>query len=209
MKLLGLEYNMDNIQAFGDVRLHGNGFIQVNLVRNAGRTEVDPSKRLHIWPYPKLQAQSVGTPIHTHTFGFISTVLMGRLFNIVYDNDIMKAKTHEIYVVDRGTGKDEDTKLIPYGADRPVHVGLRQKYIQAVEAYHNYTCLPMEVHETVPDGLTMTLMTKTPAMKGVAGPFVYCPLKYKPDNKFNRYDTPKDTLLGIVEDTIKKWREII
>jgi hypothetical protein len=46
-------------------RVHGNGFIQVDLTADT---------RLHVWGDKRIPRQNVYTPIHDHVFGFESTI---------------------------------------------------------------------------------------------------------------------------------------
>ncbi len=55
-------------------RVHGNGFIQLDLT---DRT------RLHVW-HPSVPRQKVATQIHDHVFSFESCCIVGRLINVVY-----------------------------------------------------------------------------------------------------------------------------
>ena len=60
-------------------RLHGNGFIQLDL---------NGKDRLHVW-HPDLPKQEFPTPIHDHKFSFKSHILYGELTHIEYHADLL------------------------------------------------------------------------------------------------------------------------
>ena len=51
-------------------RVHGNGFIQLDLTDR---------RRLHVWGDHRIPRQSVPSTIHDHTFSFKSTIILGQL----------------------------------------------------------------------------------------------------------------------------------
>ncbi len=152
-------------------RVHGNGFIQL---------DIKPGVRLHIWGHPAIPRQETYTGIHDHTFGFSSTVLRGRVFQIPYHN--LNDKVSPEYHVYKPTPRDgEDTELMNTGDMIRLLPGL----IQIVNAGQYYMMRPRQIHETVADMPAATLMTKLgDRAEGAARVFV--PSHAKPDNEFNR-----------------------
>ena len=64
------------LRAHGEnIRVHGNGFLQLDLPDDC---------RLHIFAHPALPSQRQSTHIHDRRFGFGSKVLRGRLVNVCY-----------------------------------------------------------------------------------------------------------------------------
>src|SRR3546814_5268128 len=88
----------------GRPRVHGNGFIQLDLTERG---------RLHIWGDPRIPRQKTATPIHDHVFGFESTVVVGRLVNLVFSIVYCESGGFEVYAPSIREG--EDTVLGPTG----------------------------------------------------------------------------------------------
>ncbi len=176
-------------------RVHGNGFIQLDLTSGS---------RLHIWGDPRIPRQKVATMIHDHVFGFTSTVIVGRVLNVVYN--VVSHSYGDYIVYAPKVRQGEDTILKPTALSviaEPIHVDMLAVNTDSRE----YGISPFEYHETVaPDGPAATIIVKdgpTQAQGATAKPRVLVPRSLKPDNEFNRYGTDEDLLWRIIEDTLK------
>lgn len=155
-------------------RIHGNGFIQVDL---------DKTHRLHIWDH-RIPRQEVSTQIHDHRFQFTSTVLVGRLVNVVYfPTTYPEFPEYKVYspVLRQG----EDTVLVDTGD--LIRVRPFNTYVNL--PHQQYTMFPEQFHETMYGELTVTLMEKTLITDHM--PRVLVPRGEQPDNDFNRYHAYK------------------
>lgn len=191
--------NLKAVRATGSrPRVHGNGFIQLDLTDR---------HRLHVWGDHRIPRQRVVTSIHDHVFGFESTIIVGRVINVVYAVEGVEHGDYRVYVPEIREG--EDTILKPTSmqvvAD-PIHTDM----IDWCTGSRKYGIIPGEFHETVaPDGPAATIIVKddiTQAQGNPALPRVLCPITQEPDNEFNRYDADPDLLWRIIEHTFKKGR---
>lgn len=177
-------------------RVHGNGFIQL---------DIDETRRLNFWGHPAIPCQKVPTPLHDHTFDFVSTVIKGRLVNVVYDlvytGDI---KPFKVYVVKTRDG--EDTKLEPLNVNR---CRPEARYAEMVMAGQKYWMKAFNIHEIFTPETTITLMDKSIPTIGDKNrdrvPRILIPVGKEPDNEFNRYDTPIDILWDIIQDIMENY----
>lgn len=181
----------------GALRVHGNGFIQIDL---------EPGLRFHVWD-ESIPRQAIPTPIHDHRFSFISRILMGELINISYQaiptptepelskqgKWYLKPVVYRLYAPMRGG--NEDTKLVPADeVDYFMEVQSRDSYLEGQE----YSFKARDFHETQHKGLTATLMRKTSEDLGHRVS-IACPADLEPDNIFNRYEVDIDAMWQIVE----------
>lgn len=164
-------------------RVHGNGFVQVDLA---------PKTRLHVW-HPYLPRQKVPTPIHDHRFGFTSEVLVGELLNVEYRVKIgYEFNVHEPQTRDR-----EDTVLVPTGDT----VSLEIMLLDLVRMGGSYEMQPGAFHETFVHSRTATVMTKT--SETTARPRVLVPRGLRPDNEWNRYEVIDEKMVrDIITDVL-------
>jgi len=163
-----------------NIRVHGNGFIQVDLPEN---------KRLHVWGHPDIPRQVESSQIHSHRFGFESTILVGSLVNVIYkkikltdQSEYSPSELFDVYVPVQRTL--EDTVLVREEGDP---ICLSPTPIALYRAGDTYSMLPKDIHETFVNQPTATLMTKTSVAPDDYVPEVFLPLNKKPDNAFNRY----------------------
>lgn len=173
-------------------RVHGNGFIQLDLTDRV---------RLHVWGDSRIPRQRVETPIHDHTFGFTSLVLGGRLRQLSYVVDASGAWRK--FVPHRATvRKGEDTVLSPAGD--PVSLRPDMMRSQLLTAGGTYSMRPGEIHETLPQGIAVSVIVKDgPSLaQGGSSPTVYVPLGWSPDNDFDRYAAPQDLLWQIIQESL-------
>jgi hypothetical protein len=147
----------------------------------------------------------VATTIHDHVFGFESTIIVGRLINVIYYVEARDYGDYRVYVPEIREG--EDTILKPtdmYVTPDPIHVDM----INWNSSSRKYEIMPGEFHESfAPDGPTATVIQKdapTQAQGAKVKPRVLVPVDKEPDNVFNRYDADEDLLWRIIEDTLKR-----
>lgn len=189
--LSDLKTQVEKLKALGArPRVHGNGFIQLDL---------DKVRRLHIFGDPDIPRQRVMTPIHNHTFGFMSTVYRGALTNLTMDfhsgvEGILA--THAEYVARIRDG--EDTILVATGEVGQVEVDHWKSFTCGAGASYHFA--RDDFHMTVEHGPTITVIEKdAPTLaQGGAPPRVLCPVSLKPDNDFNRYQASPSTLWEII-----------
>lgn len=188
-----LHEELNAARAVGTVpRVHGNGFIQVDL---------SPETRAHFWG-PMIPRQKVSSPIHDHSFGFTSKVLAGEIIQIEYwPLPVMRAShaTHRVHTAQVRAG--EDTILVPTGD----FVRLRCTQAFPVGRGHNtYRMLPGDIHETYAFCPAISVIEKdgmTLAQGGPA-PRVFVPLGLEPDNEFRRDAFPPEHLWVSIQNVL-------
>jgi hypothetical protein len=194
-------------------RIHPNGFIQLDLEpveeswdESKKRGHSGASLRLHIWEPPgiDLPRQETINEIHDHVFDMRSTVVKGRLMQSLYKFEIpswlqegyglcaappvdSKPPTHKKYkaVYD----KKSSSRLEPTGEQGYL------LHVQSfwIEAGQSYTQPAFTLHDSVADGLVITLMEKTEIHEGDAT--VICRVGSPPDNTFDRAKAADPALL--------------
>jgi hypothetical protein len=180
----------EQLRRSGEVpRLHGNGFIQLNL---AGTNE-----RLHIWPDDGVKAQSVSTPIHDHVYSFKSRILLGTLSHLVYRTSFSNNGAYRLYQAEPRA--QEDTILVPISGSR-CNLILEEEHV--LEQGDAYSFKAFEFHESRGSGLTATVMRKTVVFDGKAR--VVCPADKNPDNDFNRYSVDQNLLWTYIKKVFDK-----
>lgn len=170
-------------------RVHPNGFLQLDLTN-------DGSERLHIW-HPDLPRQKTYTGTHDHIFDMSSTVIKGRLWQVIkrYTLEHRTEPTHEVYMA-QYTAKSQ-SKLEGTG----VLVQQLPEYPGLVYVNQTYTQPAFTFHESRPgDEIVVTLMSKDRVYEG--HPRVLVPLDRKPDNDFERENAPEDFLWEIIEANV-------
>lgn len=191
-------------------RVHGNGFIQIDMTERS---------RLHIWGDPRLPRQKVATPIHDHTFGFTSTIIVGRLVNITYRFMRVPWGEYQIYTPTIREGEDtvldptgdfgsitsSRTELVTWGRIEDVVVN-KWLTTQSNPLKKQYSIKPHDFHETFAPEPTATIIIKDDLTLAQGGepPRVLVLRGREPDNEFNRYDADEDLLWKITEDTLKR-----
>lgn len=180
------------------LRLHQNGFIQLDLI---------PNTRLHIWDENIPVAQSPRSPIHNHTFSFYSQVLTGELTHIEYEwIGIEQVYTKPI--------RDEDiVQGLYFGSgdyENLIFTGIwgtsRETSRLIIPAGEAYTFKYGLYHDSLGKGLTATIMTKTD-MNRIPFATVVCePAIGAPDNTFRRDKYPQHVLMPFIEAVLKKLR---
>ncbi len=190
-RIKNLAFALSDARRGGSVpRVHGNGFIQVDLTDRG---------RVHVWNHPGIPHQKVWTPIHDHVFGFISTVVVGRMVNVSYQITLHKKGEWAVYSAVARDG--EETVLEHHG----YRCGITPGVPDVVTAGQAYTMEPFEFHETFPAEPTVTMMLKdgpTLAQGANTAPRVLVPSGVEPDNEFSRFSAPAVELWRITEEVL-------
>lgn len=179
-------------------RVHGNGFIQVDLTKD---------NRLHVWGDKRIPRQNVYTPIHDHVFGFKSTIIVGRLFNIVYGYGKQTFGDYRVYVPEIREGEDTVLKAT---TERVTIFPIRADLVDWQTRDKTYEMDPFIFHETFVTEPTATIIQKTDLTMAQGNSFkprVLVKWGQDPDNEFNRYAYDDELLWRIVERVIKRRKK--
>lgn len=174
-------------------RVHGNGFIQLDLV---GATK----QRLHVWGDPRIPKQSTSTQHHDHRFEFKSEILRGCLKNTIWHFEPQTSENpghFQVYHPRPRSG--EDTELYATG----LYGHLRSLSTQLLYTNCVYGISVGTIHTSVPVGVvTVTLMSKLDVMDGYV-PQVFVPRGVDPSNAFDKHAAADPSLLwAIIENAI-------
>ena len=167
-------------------RVHGNGFIQLDL-------NDEGTRRLHIWD-EDVPRQVVATPIHDHVFALRSSVLMGTLIHEELEPIEVGQGTHKIYRAQQEEGT-QNTILVP--DDGEVLLKVEQRLCLAEGSI--YTFPAWKLHQTDHVGLTATVMNKVNAPSDYGRPRVLVRVGSEPDNDFHRDGFDQEFLWGYIE----------
>lgn len=174
-------------------RVHGNGFIQLDLTRR---------RRLHVWGDPRIPRQSIPSTIHDHTFSFTSVVFGGQLVHRCIDLIEDPNGAYEMYQAVCNHG--EDTRLVKSSS----------RFNATVTAEHllrigeTYQFEARRFHETIAPWLCVTVIDKDgPTLaQGGPNPNVLVPTGWQPDNTFDRYQVAAEHLWKIIHDALSTVR---
>lgn len=174
-------------------RVHGNGFIQLDLT---------PLVRLHVWGDERIPRQKSDTPIHDHTFGFTSYVLVGAIEQRVYCVSTSGLYERNFTPHQAIVRHGEDTVLSPIG--ERLALALDAKKSRIVRAGESYSMRPGEIHESRPIGLAVSVIVKDgPTLaQGGPSPTVFVRQGVEPDNEFDRYAADPRLLWQIIESAL-------
>lgn len=198
-----VDNGFDWVQLYGkDIRVHGNGFIQIDLPEN---------HRLHIWGHVNIPKQKRASTIHDHVFGFTSWLLHGSMINVLYETLPATSESSNAYrVYEPKVREGQDTELMP--TDTYVHVRetLRQfLYSKPKRNYlSSYHMSPFVFHDTIVVGPTITVikkhnLTQAEGAKPIPRVLFVRSGDNSPDNDFNRYAFGPDVLWPIVADVFQ------
>lgn len=169
-------------------RLHPNGFVQLDL---------SDKVRLHVWPDESvvLPRPKVLTVIHDHTFDFQSTILAGRLTNLIYEFHESPSGPWHLYGVK------------PYAVVKkwvPMVLVDKRRFsstvvdIEVLEKGDSYKFPSFKFHETLWTGLTVTVIrvgrTYPEEMARVA-----CSVDEVPDNDFRRDCADQEVMWKLIK----------
>lgn len=170
--------------------VHPLGFIQLYL---------EERRRLHVWPEEPLKMSDPVMPIHDHTAGFTSRVLLGKIRHITYRPVLDFRGQYHLY------------RIHPYiaaGAEKPFEktddqlYQVRYKSCQTVTRGESYSFEPFLFHETVASPVTVTVVQfdefdKTKSAR------VICPMDRVPDSTFRRDAEDPEKLWSIIRKAMK------
>lgn len=179
--------NIERIKSYavGPPRVHGNGFIQIDLNIDA---------RINVWGHPRIPRQIVASQIHNHRFSFRSVVLCGALVQQMWNQGLHGTLDMDAYQPQVREG--EDTILILNGFVR-MEMGMTSHLLEG----DSYEMIRYAFHETFVNQPTITFMEKT--APGPEAATVLLPPGKKPDNDFNRHHVmPEADLWQIVSEVI-------
>lgn len=179
-------------------RLHGNGFIQLDLPNG---------DRLHIW-HPALPRQNTSTQIHNHKFSFRSEVLCGKLTHIHYklETNVEDFANGEIYNLYHPVVREkEDTVLELSNANAVFKFHPLQMLVLTEGSSYDFSYA--EFHETKAQGFTATIVHKELVVKNFI-PSVACRVGSVPDNDFGRYQFEEKELWKYVKMLFAQLYEI-
>lgn len=170
-------------------RVHGNGFIQLDL---------SPSKRLHVWGDSRIPRQAVPSPIHDHTFSFTSRIISGKLIHRTIAITPDRDGAYRLYKAEVRHGEDTRLVLQPL---RQMAVIVDERLLRAGDSYAFKAGL---FHETIAPWPCVTVIEKDgPSLaQGGPAPRVLVPEGLTPDNDFDRYATPPELLWQIIEEAL-------
>jgi hypothetical protein len=154
-------------------RYHGNGFVQLDF---------EPNTRLNVWPEQRLQCQKVNTQIHNHRFSFRSRVIAGngKLVNKIYAPFFTDKGDMDLYNPQHTVGRN--TVLVKKDNSRCFMVLQSENRI-----WNEYFFEAGAYHESLSEGLVMTLMTKVEVTNKEV--YIACPYDKQPDNEFDRHNS--------------------
>lgn len=179
-------------------RLHPNGFIQLDLT-------ADLSKRLHVWPDENIQAQKTRHPIHDHSFAMESTVLTGCLTNLTYEFQTSAYNIQTTLYHAKRFADSQDTVLTPClrAADGSSITGyLRFLKGDVYFPGSTYRLDRRILHDSIPHGLTATVMTKT--FVSEYSPLIAMPKGIEPDNDYRRQTIDEEILWSFIKRALDK-----
>jgi hypothetical protein len=191
----------DAIQAGQKFRVHGNGFLQLDL---------DDRRRLHVWADQRIPRQRVSHPIHDHVFGFESDVVVGRLVNVTYVKfhpALLRsghARYFRAYQAQPTKGKGHDTLLAPL---EDGDWFMEQRRTDVVQVGMSYRIDAFEFHETLVTEPTVSVITKDgdTLVQNPEGrrPTVMVPNGREPDNEFKRSVSAQAKMAKVFLDVLK------
>jgi len=174
-----------------EVRVHGNGFIQVDIP--------ETNLRLHVWPRERLETQKVYTGIHNHKFGLKSKILCGKLIHTQFEGLVI-ADNGDWQMYKTVPRESEDTGLV---LASPFYFTLTNPQTFQMCAGSEYEFPAGKFHESRGEGLTATLMQKTSVDESIEV-IVLCPKDKKPDYDFHRYQFEQKVLWNIIDDVFNQ-----
>jgi len=175
-------------------RLHPNGFIQLDLT-------ADWSKRLHVWPDEELRAQKTRHPIHDHSFDMESEILTGCLTNLVYEFQASEYNKQTMLYRAKRLPDTQETILVP--ATMKQNTGyLRLLRADIYRPSSRYTLHKFVLHDSIPHGLTATIMTKS--RMSDYSPLIAIPKGIEPDNDYRRDRVDTEILWSFIQRGLEK-----
>jgi len=189
----------------GNIRVHPNGFIQVDLLATEESWHASHHKghsgatlRLHIWNPPDhvLPRQGTVNELHTHVFDMHSTIVRGKMNQRIYTfavgsewhshrdlDKVLKGPVGgpELFKLYKAVyAKSSDSRLEDTGVPGVVV----SNFDWSVHEGQDYFQPAFTFHDSDPEGCTVTIMEKTRVYDGDA--YVLVPVAIEPDNSYDR-----------------------
>jgi len=180
----GLHELVDQAMNAGErPRTHGNGYIQLNAA----------PYQVHFWGHPSVPRQKVSTQIHDHSFGFVSHIAQGRVFNLTYLLNESVAGNHRLWKPKMHAREDT---LEP----TDTYVWCIPDETQQLREGDEYSMDPFVFHELfTPAGeRAVTIVKKTQTTNSF--PRIVVPSGIEPDKKYDRYGTPAVDLWMMIRE---------
>ena len=175
-------------------RVHGNGFIQLDL---------EWPYRLNFWG-PDIPRQETPTPIHNHVFDFYSRLLKGQMFNVRYD--LQPGKDYHLYKPVPRHGEDTELRLMGGYSTSVKQTSIDQLSLQGEPStVTGYFMKRGDFHETEPLGNAVTLIGILPQNSIVSSelyPMVLVKAHELPDNTFDRHGFSENYLWDLIHTII-------
>jgi hypothetical protein len=171
-------------------RVHPNGFIQFDVEPNI--------MRLNVWPADPIPGHPGRIhPIHNHSFDIGSTVICGALTNDTYYFE--KSTSYVTHVLHEARRVSEnDSVLSPVDGTSTGFVGRMSSH--TYKAGQRYTLNREILHDSIPNGLTATLMTLE--KPGRYAPKVAIPVMVAPMNGYLRDAFDEGMLWDIITQVL-------
>ncbi len=174
-------------------RLHGNGFIELDL-------NEEGTRRLHVWPFPKLSAQKIDSSIHDHAWDMESQVYLGQIHHRTFTAE---PHINGLFNVYRAIPRDkEDTELVKEKG----RVLVKQLDVIFVSAGESYFLSALHLHSSQWYGLSLSIITKSNMLD--SRPRVLCLDKTEPDNDFSRYSIDTEILWNSIEEALFRAKNL-
>jgi len=196
IKMLDIDYLKDLSDDYDPPRVHGNGFIQLDIGEN---------HRLNFWGHPDIPHQNVNTEIHDHTFSFVSKILKGELHNFNYETHPINHFNTQYKIYNPQVRDGEDTILVDSGERVSTRISGCDFVSATQEKFSSYHMLGGKFHKTIAYQTAISLMKYVKPLRlleDVPPARVLVNVEEEPDNVFNRNDHNVNVLWNIIEEII-------
>lgn len=188
-----MKFTLEYLKSLGRrPRVHPNGFVQFDIEPNI--------LRLNVWPAEPIPGHPGRIhPIHNHSFDLNSIIIYGALTNDVYAFEPSTYyATHVLHEARRIN--DYDSVLAPI--ERNSLGNLLLVSSRTYKPGQRYSLERDLFHDSIPNGLTATLMTLERTSK-VYAPRVAVPVKIEPMNsRLSREGYDEDMLWDIIAQVL-------
>jgi hypothetical protein len=186
-----MKFTLEYLKSLGrKPRVHPNGFVQFDVEPNI--------MRLNVWPAEPIPGHPGRIhPIHNHSFDIGSTIICGALTNDVYS--FQPSTYYATHILHEARRVNEyDSVLTPI--ERNSLGNLIREASRTYKAGQRYTLNREILHDSIPHGLTATLMTLE--KPGRYAPRVAIPINVEPMNGYLRDAFDEGMLWGIIAQAI-------
>ncbi len=159
------------IRAGAVPRVHGNGFIQVDMTPESLNYS---APRYNFWHHTAIPRQIVNTNIHDHTYSSVSFILKGALAHSVFKSEPHRLDAYdlekEVWTPELSLGSDHDTELVQAGENQFLSLKHPVRYFTTGD---HYFLRAEEIHRLEPMQPSVTCMFKVEV--GTRNPFLNSP----------------------------------